>query len=130
MTDSSRIRKTIAASRKVKVWFWDTIREYTGEAVTLTPEDLTALLRMGGSGMSTVIPSKAVMDWIVRHLTGRVVEFRITGQNLEVGLKGTIEEVQKDFENARRLLLVAKLNPTSDHNQLILRRLGQGLTGV
>ena len=40
MADSSRIRKSIKASRAVKVWFWDTVREYTGEAVELTPESI------------------------------------------------------------------------------------------
>jgi hypothetical protein len=80
---------------------------------------------MGGTGMGTVIPSKAVMTGLMKHLTGRVVEFRISGQTMEVGLKGTITEVQQDFENARRLLLIAKLNATSERNRDILNHLGK-----
>lgn len=125
--NDSRIKKSIASSRKVKVWFWDTVREYTGEAVSLTATDLTALLRMGGSGMATVIPSQAVMDGLIKHLTKRVVEFKISGMSLEVMLKGTITEVQKDFENPRRLLLISKFQSTSEKNQMILSRLGQNL---
>lgn len=127
--NDSRIKKSIASSKRVKVWFWDTVREYTGEAVSLTSTDLTALLRMGGSGMATVIPSQSVMDGLIRHLTKRVVEFKISGMSMEVMLKGTITEVQKDFENPRRLLLIAKLQSTSEKNQLILNRLGQNLSG-
>ena len=125
--NSSKIRKSIIHSKKVKVWFWDTVREYTGEAVSLTATDLTALLKMGGTGMSTVIPSQSIMDGLIKHLTRRVVEFKVSGMSLEVNLKGTITEVQKDFENPRRLLLIAKLQSTSDRNQLILNRLGQNL---
>jgi len=47
--------------------------------------------------------------------------------SLEVNLKGTIAEVQKDFENPKRLLVIAKLQTTSDQNQMILNRLGQNL---
>lgn len=125
--NSSKVRKSIIHSKKVKVWFWDTVREYTGEAVAMTATDLTALLKMGGTGMSTVIPSQAVMDGLIKHLTRRVVEFKITGQSLEVNLKGTITEVQKDFENPKRLLLLAKFQPSSERNQMILNRLGQNL---
>jgi hypothetical protein len=67
------------------------------------------------------------MDGLIKHLSRRVVEFKVSGQSLEVSLKGTINEVQKDFENPRRLLLVAKFQPTSEKNQLILNRLGQNL---
>jgi len=125
--NSSKIKKSIIASKRVKVWFWDTVREYTGEAVSLTPTDLTALLKMGGTGMATVIPSQSVMDGLIKHLTRRVVEFRISGMSLEVNLKGTITEVQKDFENPKRLLLIARLQPSSEKNQMILERLGQNL---
>lgn len=125
--NSSKIKKSIIASKRVKVWFWDTVREYTGEAVSLTPTDLTALLKMGGTGMATVIPSQSVMDGLIKHLSRRVVEFRISGMSLEVNLKGTITEVQKDFENPKRLLLIAKLQPSSEKNQMILERLGQNL---
>ena len=123
----SKIKKSIIHARKVKVWFWDTVREYTGEAVSLNATDLTALLKMGGTGMATVIPSQSVMDGLVKHLTRRVVEFKITGMSLEVNLKGTIAEVQKDFENPKRLLLIAKLQSTGEKSQMILNRLGQNL---
>lgn len=123
----SRIKKSIIHSKKVKVWFWDTVREYTGEAVSLTATDLTALLKMGGTGMATVLPTPAVMEGLIKHLTRRVVEFKVSGMSLEVNLKGTITEVQKDFENPKRLLLIAKFQPTSERNQAILARLGQNL---
>jgi hypothetical protein len=123
----SKIKKSILTAKRVKVWFWDTVREYTGEAVSLSATDLTALLKMGGTGMATVIPSQSVMDGLIKHLTRRIVEFKITGMSLEVNLKGTISEVQKDFENPKRLLLIAKLQSTSEKNQMILNRLGQNL---
>jgi hypothetical protein len=125
--NDSRIKRSLAFSKRVKVWFWDTVREYTGEAVSLSATDMTALLKMGGTGMGTVIPSQAIMDGLIKHLTGRVVEFKVSGQSLEVTLKGTITEVQKDFENPRRLLLIAKFQSTSEKNQLMLNRLGQNL---
>jgi hypothetical protein len=133
-SESSRIRTTklrqsIVHSRKVKVWFWDTVREYTGEAVALTHSDLTALLKMGGTGMATEIPSKALMDGLAKHLTRRVVEFKVSGMALEVNLKGTVTEVQKDFENPKRLLVIAKFQQTSEQNRMILNRMGQGLHG-
>jgi len=132
MSDTSRLRdskikQSIVRAKRVKVWFWDTVREYTGEAVSLSSTDLTALLKMGGTGMATVIPSQSVMDGLVKHLTRRVVEFKVSGMSLEVNLKGTITEVQKDFENPKRLLLIAKLQATSEKNQMILNRLGQNL---
>jgi hypothetical protein len=67
------------------------------------------------------------MEGLIKHLSRRVVEFRVSGMSLEVNLKGTINEVQKDFENPRRLLLIAKFQPTSEKNQMILNRLGQNL---
>jgi len=95
--------------------------------VSVSATDLTALLKMGGTGMATVIPSQSVMDGLVKHVTRRVVEFKVTGMSLEVNLKGTINEVQKDFENPKRLLVIAKFQPTSERNQMILNRLGQNL---
>lgn len=125
--NSSKIKRSLISSKKVKVWFWDTVREYTGEAVSLSPGGLTALLKMGGTGMATEIFSPNVMGGLVKHLTGRVVEFKISGQSMEVNVKGTIREVQKDFENPRRLLVIATLPSSSERNQLILNRLGEGL---
>jgi hypothetical protein len=124
---TTKIKQSIVQSKKVKVWFWDTVREYTGEAVALTHTDLTALLKMGGTGVATEIPSKAVMDGLMKHLTGRTVEFRVSGMSLEVTLKGTVTEVQKDFENPKRLLVLAKFQQTSERNQAILHRMGQNL---
>jgi hypothetical protein len=125
--NDSKIKRSIITSKKVKLWFWDTVREYSGEAVALTSSDLTALLKVGTGSVTTMVPNKAVMDGLIKHLTGRVVEFKITGQGLEVMLKGTITEIQKDFENPRRLLLIAKFQGTSEKNGLILKRLGAGL---
>jgi len=123
----SKIKKSIIISRKVKVWFWDTRNEYTGEAVALTATDLTALLKMGGGAATTMVPSQAIMGGLIRHLTGRVVEFKVSGQGMEVALKGTIKEIQKDFENPRRLLLIAAFQATSEKNQQILAKLGKSL---
>lgn len=123
----SKIKKSLIIAKKVRVWFWDTQNEYTGEAVALSATDLTALLKMGGGAATTMVPSNALMEGLIRHLTGRVVEFKISGQGLEVALKGTIKEIQKDFENPRRLLLIASLSSTSEKNQVILNKLGSGL---
>ena len=125
--NDSKIKKSIIASKKVKIWFWDTRSEYTGEAVALSATDLTALLKMGGGAATTMVPSRALMEGLIKHLTGRVVEFKVTGMGQEVVLKGTITEVQKDFENPRRLLLIAKFSSTTEKNQLILRKLGSSL---
>lgn len=124
MTESSRIRKSIRASRIVKVWFWDTVREYTGQAVELGTDSLVALLKLGGTGMATVIPNRNVMAGLVKHLSGRVVEFKITGMSLEVACKGTITSVQPDFENPRRLLLFATLAGVPERSAQILKTLG------
>lgn len=123
----SKIKRSIIASKKVKVWFWDTRNEYTGEAVALTSTDLTALIKLGGGRSTTMVPAKAVMDDLTKHLTGRVVEFKVTGQGVEVALKGMIREIQRDFENPRRILLMAKFQPPSEKNQLILNKLGESL---
>lgn len=125
--NDSKIKKSIITAKKVKLWFWDTVREYTGEAVALTEKDLTALLKIGTGSITTLIPNKAIMDGLMKHLTGRVVEFKITGQGMEVMLKGTITEIQKDFENPRRLLLIATFQGTSEKNEVILKKLGAGL---
>jgi len=125
--NDSKIKKSIIIGKKVKVWFWDTQREYTGEAVALTSTDLTALLKIGGGAATTMVPSNAIMEGLIKHLTGRVVEFKISGQALEVALKGTIKEIQKDFENPRRLLLIAAFQGTSEQNQRMLNKLGSGL---
>lgn len=118
-------KKSLSRAKVVKIWFWDTVTEYAGEAVELTSKDLKALLKMGGSGVATVIPSQAVIQGLVKHLTGRVVEFKISGQAFEVVVKGTINEVQRDFEIPGRLFLIATFAPTSERNQTILDRLGQ-----
>jgi hypothetical protein len=125
--NDSKVKKSIIIAKKVKVWFWDTQNEYTGEAVALSSTDLTALLKMGGGATTTMVPNNALMEGLIRHLTGRVVEFKISGQGLEVALKGTIREIQKDFENPRRLLLIASFQSTSEKNQLILNKLGSAL---
>jgi len=122
--NDSKIKKSIIISKRVKVWFWDTQNEYTGEAVALTSTDLTALIKIGGGATTTMIPAKAMMDGLIRHLTGRTVEFKITGQGLEAALKGSVSEIQKDFENPRRMLLMATFQGTSEKNEAILNRLG------
>src|SRR2546428_9699566 len=69
MVDTSRIRKSLKASHVVKIWFWDGVREYLGEAVELSAERATALLKMSQFGNSTVIPTRKLMEGLIKHLT-------------------------------------------------------------
>jgi len=125
MTDSSRIKRTLKASHVVKIWFWDGVREYLGEAVELTPERTTGLLKMAQFGAGTIVPTKKVVDGLIRHLTQRPVEFKCTSGILEATVKAKITLVQPDFENPRRLLVEAEFLSPSEHNQKLLRRLGE-----
>jgi len=125
MTDSSRFKRTLKASHVVKIWFWDGQREYLGEAVEISTERATGLLKMAQFGNSTVIPTKKVMDGLVRHLGGRVVEFKCTSGILEAAVKAKITLVQPDFENPRRLLIEADFQSPSEHNQRLLTRMAE-----
>jgi hypothetical protein len=125
MAESSRIKRTLRASHVVKIWFWDGQREYQGEAVELSPEGATALLRMSQFGNATVIPTRKVVEGLVRHLEQRAVEFKCTSGILEVMVKATLTLVQQDFESPRRLLVEARFLAPSEANQKILRRLGE-----
>lgn len=125
MTDSSRIKRTLKASHVVKIWFWDGQREYLGEAVEVSAERATGLLRMAQFGNATVIPTKKVMDGLVKHLSGRVVEFKFTSGILEAAVKAKITLVQPDFENPRRLLVEAEIQSPSEHNRKLLTRMAE-----
>jgi hypothetical protein len=125
MTDSSRIKRTLKASHVVKVWFWDGEREYQGEAVELSPAGSTALLKMAQFGNSTVIPTRKVVDGLIKHLTQKVVEWKCTSGIMESAVKAKITLVQPDFENPRRLLVEAEFQSASEHNQKILSRMGE-----
>jgi len=125
MTDSSRIKRTLKASHVVKLWFWDGQREYLGEAVEISAARTTGLLKMAQFGAATVIPTRKVMDGLVKHLGGRVVELKCTSGILEATLKGTITLVQPDFENPRRLLIEAEFQSPSEHNQKVLARMAE-----
>lgn len=124
MTDSSRIKRTLKASHVVKVWFWDGEREYEGEAVELSPSGSTALLKMAQFGNATVIPTRKVVDGLIKHLTHKVVEWKCTSGIMESAVKAKITLVQPDFENPRRLLVEAEFQSASEHNQKILSRMG------
>jgi hypothetical protein len=125
MTDSSRIKKTLKASHVVKIWFWDGEREYEGEAVDLSPERATALLKMAQFGNATVIPTKKVMDGLIKHLSQKTVEWKCTSGIMESAVKAKITLVQPDFENPRRLLLEAEFQPPSEQNRKILLRMAE-----
>ena len=125
MTDSSRIKRTLKASHVVKLWFWDGQREYQGEAVEISAARAVGLLKMAQFGNATVIPTRKVMDGLIKHLSGRVVEFKCTSGILEAAVKGKITLVQPDFENPRRLLIEAEFQSPSEHNQKVLARMAE-----
>jgi hypothetical protein len=125
VADTSKIRKSLKASHVVKIWFWDGEREYQGEAVEISPERATGLLRMSQFGNSTVLPTRKVVDGLVRHLTRKVVEFKCTSGILEAVVRAKIALVQPDFENPRRLLVEAEIQSPSEQNQKILRRMAE-----
>ena len=125
MADTSRIRKTLKASHVVKIWFWDGQREYLGEAVELSAERATGLLKMAQFGNATVIPTRKVVEGLIKHLTKRVVDLKCTSGIMEAVVRAKITLVQLDFENARRLLVEAEILSPSEHNQKILRRMAE-----
>ncbi len=125
MTDSSRFKRTLKASHVVKIWFWDGQREYLGEAVEISAERMTGLLKMAQFGNATVIPTKKVMDGLVKHLSERMVEFKFTSGILEAAVKGKITLAQPDFENPRRLLIEADFQSPSEHNQKLMARMAE-----
>jgi hypothetical protein len=109
----------------VKVWFWDGQREYTGEAVAVSGERMTAFLRMSESGHATVIPTPVIVQGLIKHLTNRIVEFKMTSGSLEADVKGRISSLNADFENPRRLLLEAEFQPSSERTAAVLLRLAK-----
>ena len=125
MADTSKIRKTLKASHVVKIWFWDGEREYLGEAVELSPDRATGLLKMSQFGNSTVIPTRKVVDGLIKHLVKKAVEFKVTSGILEAAVRARIVSLQVDFENSRRLLLEAEILSPSEHNQKVLRRMAE-----
>ena len=125
MADTSKIKKTLKASHVVKVWFWDGEREYEGEAVDLSPAGATALLKMAQFGNATVLPTKKVMDGLVKHLSQKTVEWKCTSGIMESTVKAKITLVHPDFENPRRLLVEAAFQSPSEHNQKVLARMAE-----
>ena len=125
MADTSKIRKTLKASHVVKIWFWDGEREYLGEAVELSSDRATGLLKMSQFGNSTVIPTRKVVDGLIKHLVKKTVEFKVTSGILEAAVRARIVSLQVDFENSRRLLLEAEILSPSEHNQKVLRRMAE-----
>lgn len=125
MAESSRIKRTLRASHVVKIWFWDGQREYVGEAVEISPERATALLKLSQFGEATVIPTRKVVEGLLRHLDQRAVEFKCISGILEAVVKAKLTLVQQDFENPRRLLVEAEFRSPSEHHQKILKRLGE-----
>jgi hypothetical protein len=125
MTDSSRIKRTLKASHVVRVWFWDGEREYEGEAVELSPSGSTALLKMAQFGNATVIPTRKVVDGLVKHLTQKTVDWKCMSGIMESAVRAKITLVQPDFENPRRLLVEAEFQSASEQNRKILTRMGE-----
>ncbi len=111
----------------VKVWFWDGQREYSGEAVDLSPQRLTAFLRMSQFGDATVVPARAIMEGLSRHLTGRTVDLKVSSGPIEADVKARIAGVNPDFENPRRLLLEAEFQSPPERTQSVLARLARTL---
>ena len=125
MTDTSRIKRTLRASHVVKIWFWDGEREYEGEAVELSAHGATALLKMAQFGNATVIPTKKVLDGLIRHLSQKAVEFKCMSGILEVTVKAKIKLVQPDFERPRRLLVEAEFQSPSEQNRKLILRMSE-----
>lgn len=121
------MRRRLKRQRTVKVWLWDGEREYEGEAVALAPKGLTALLKMSQFGDATVIPTSKVIEGIQKHLSKRTVEFKLSCQNIEATVKGSITMLQADFEDARRLLIEAEFTGISERNLESVERLSRFL---
>ena len=90
---------------------------------------LTALLKLSQFGNATVIPTTKIVDGLRKHLSNRTVEFKISCQQTEAALKGTITLVQADFENGRRLLLEAEFKNVSERNLENVERLARFIVG-
>ena len=120
-----RIREQLSRSRKVRVWFWDGVREYTGEATSVTPEKVEAELKISQFGSSTIVPTPVVINGLIKHLTRRAVEFKISARGMVATTKGKVTAIGLDPKNKRRLILHAQFDAPSERNQAILRRLGQ-----
>ncbi len=122
---SKRIRERLARSRRVQVWFWDGVREYTGEASSVTAEKLEADLKISQFGSSTIVPTPVIIQGLIKHLTRRAVEFKISVRGMEANAKGKVTAIGLDPKNSRRLNLRAHFDSPTERNQAILRRLGQ-----
>ena len=120
-----RIREQIARSRRVQVWFWDGVREYTGEATSVSAEKVEADLKISQFGSATIVPTPVIIQGLIKHLTRRDVEFKISARGMEAATKGKVTAIGLDPKNKRRLILRARFTGPSERNQAILRRLGQ-----
>jgi hypothetical protein len=125
--NSSRIKKTLAASHRVQFWFWDGEREYEGEAIELSTERVTAFLKVHQTGDATVVPTRKLVEGMAKTLGRRTVELKLTSGTVEAAVKARITDVQPDFENPRRLLLEAEFEAPSAGTRAILGRLAQVL---
>ena len=122
---SRRIRERLSRSRRIDVWFWDGVREYTGTASTISEEKLEAYLKISQFGSSTIVPTPVIINGLIKHLTNRPVDFKVGTRQIEAGTKGKVTAIGLDPGNARRLILRAKFDSPSDRNRAILRRLGE-----
>lgn len=111
------------SGRPVQVWFWDGQREYTGEAVELSADRVTALLKVSQFGDATVIPTQRLVEGLVKHLSQKVVEMKVAGEGMEATSKALITDVQPDFESPRRLLLQAAFQSPSERSASVLAKL-------
>jgi hypothetical protein len=125
--NSSRIKKTLAAGHRVQVWFWDGERECEGEAIELSPERMTAFLKIHQTGDATVVPTRKIVEGMTKTLGQRTVELKIASGTMEAAVKGRITDLQPDFEQPRRLLLAAEFQAPSAGNRAILGRLSEVL---
>lgn len=113
-----------ARALAVHVWFWDGVREYTGTATKVTPEKLEAHLKISQFGSTTIVPTADVINGLIRHLTGRSVDFRIRTTRLEARSKGLVTAIGRDRKGGRRLVLRATFMAPSERNRTILGKLG------
>jgi hypothetical protein len=111
------------STKGVQIWFWDGAREYSGEAVELSAAAVTALLKMSQFGDATVVPTQRLLEGLVKHLTQRVVEMKVSGEGMEATSKTRITEVQVDFANPRRILLLASFQSPSERSAAVLAKL-------
>ena len=123
MGEMTKIRERLKRAKEIKIWFWDGMREYEGIATRLTTESVDGYLKISELGDQTVIPGPAMLEGIIRHLTNRDVDMKLTGQNMEVQLKATVIAVARHTTDERRATLSAAFKSPNEKQTGMLQRL-------